>query len=201
MSEQALFSPKPQPTLEMQEEFTLLMSLQLDGLLDGDEQQQFDSYLEHYPLFARQWREWQRLHHQMVATPHVEPPPDFVERVGLCLLQSERRRRLWQGLLFGALIVFLWSGLAATVVVLSAFLLFSQGARLNDLIYLLAYLSATVGHWFTVLWESLGAIAASPQAVVMVLIYVTVATLLLSLWVRFLRRTTDSPAAAPVVAS
>jgi hypothetical protein len=201
MSKQALFSSTPQPTLEMQEEFTLLMSLQLDGLLDGDEQQRFDSYLEHYPLFARQWREWQRLHHHMVATPHVEPPPDFVERIGLCLLQSERRRRLWQGLLFGGLIVLLWGGLVATVGGLGAFLLFSQGSRLNDLIYLLAYLSATIEHWFTMLWESLGAIAASPQAVAMVLIYVTLATLLLSLWVRFLRRTTDSPVADPVVAS
>lgn len=201
MSEQALFPPTPQPTLEMQEEFTLLMSLQLDGLLDSNEQQQFDSYLEHYPFFARQWQEWQRLHQRMIATPHVEPPPDFVERVGLCLLQGERRRRLWQGILFGGLVVLLWGGLAATLVGLGAFLLFSSGSRLSDLIYLLAYLSSTVGHWFTMLWDSLGAIVASPQAVVMLLLYITVATVLLSLWVRFLRRTTASPSADPVAAS
>ncbi|RIK34669.1 MAG: hypothetical protein DCC55_32715 [Chloroflexi bacterium] len=201
MSEQARFSPSPQPTPEMQEEFTLLMSLRLDNLLDSSEQQQFDSYVERYPLLARQWQEWQRLHQQIAATPHAEPPPGFVDRVELCLVQFERRRRLWQGILFGGLVVLLWSGLVATIVGLGAFLLLSQGVQLNDLIYLLAYLSSTVGHWFAMLRDSLGAIAASPQTMVMLLLYVTLATILLSLWVRFLRRTTTGQGDNSVAAS
>ena len=98
------------PTPEQEEEFMLLMSLSLDNLADAGEAAQFEDYLTRYPTFATQWQGWQRLHQQFVAIPHAEPPVGFVDRFEVRLIQQERRRRLWLGVLIGSLTFLLWAG-------------------------------------------------------------------------------------------
>jgi hypothetical protein len=200
MDEQLSQAPEPlQPTLEMREEFTLLMSLALDGLLDASEQQRFDAYLTRYAAFAEQWRDWQHLHQQMIAAPHVEPQADFVGKVGLCLLQQGRRRRLWQGALLAFLLATLWIGLVATVLGLGAFFLLNQGNWLSSLIQSLAQLSSSTAISVATLRTSLAQWLGSPQVVALCLGYLTLDILLLSGWFRFLRQTTADPEPVSVV--
>jgi hypothetical protein len=182
----------PQPSPALQDEFTLLMSLQLDGLLDEAEVGQFEEYVQRYPIFARQWREWQHLHGQLVAEPHVLPPVDFVSKVEQSLVQQSRRRQLWQGMALGLLIVVLWGGLFATVAGLGALILVNDGGWLNDMIHQLAFLSSTLGYWLGTGRTMLDTLLGSPQALLICSLYITVAAILLSLWIRFLRRTTEA---------
>jgi hypothetical protein len=191
MTDETILSPLPtQPTPEMQEDFALLMSLSLDELMDANEQQRFECYLARYILFARQWRCWQQLHHQMTVAPHIEPPPDFVATVAVRLLQKGRRQRLWQGMLFALVLVVVWLGLALTVAGLAALLLFNQANWLNSLIQNLAYFSSTLSAWFASLRVQASNLVTSPQATALCLLYIILAALLLSVWVRFLRQTT-----------
>jgi hypothetical protein len=204
MSDEKIFQAtgqgsSPQPTAALQDEFTLLMSLRLDNLLDETELAQFDTYVQSYPLFARQWRDWQRLHQQFEAAPHVAPPRDLVNRVEVGLVQQARRRRLWQGLALGATIMLLWGGLLATVAGLGTMLLFNEGGWLNDLIHQLAFISVTTGRWVATGRATINTLVASPQAAVLGLCYVTLAVVLLSLWVRFLRRTTSAETVSVVL--
>lgn len=179
-----------QPTAAMQEEFTLLMSLRLDGLLAPDELAKFEDYLRRYPSFARQWREWQQIHARMANAPHMEPPSLFVNQVELRLMQMERRRHLLHGLLLGAFLALLWGALSATVVGLGAFLFVNQGHWLSDVIHNLAFLSSTLTHWSATLRNVWDTLTSSPQMTAVALAYVTFSVVMLSWWVRFLRKTT-----------
>jgi hypothetical protein len=185
-------SMSPQPSPELQDEFTLLMSLHLDGLLDEAEISQFEAYMQRYPRLARQWREWQHLHERLVAEPHVLPPVDFVSKVEQSLVQQGRRRQLWQGMALGILILVLWGGLFATVAGLGALMLVNDGGWLNDMIHQLAFLSSTLGYWLRTGRTLISTLVDLPQAFLICSLYITVAVILLSLWIRFLRRTTAS---------
>jgi hypothetical protein len=180
----------PQPTQEIIEEFSLLMSLCLDDLLDVAERQRFEAYLARYSVLAHRWRDWQHLHHKLWAAPHVEPPVDFVCRVETRLLHQDRRRHLWQGALFALCLVGVWVGLILLAAGLGAYLLFNQSDWLTDVIHNLAYFSSTVANWLNSLRSGTYTLAASPQAIALCLGYVALATILLSAWFRFLRQTT-----------
>lgn len=180
-----------QPTPAMQEEFTLLMSLRLDGLLDQEALDRFDDYVQRYPAFARQWREWQQIHARMTNAPHEEPPTEFVSRVELRIVHAERRLRLLHGVLLGMVLALLWGALSATVVGLGAFLFVNQGHWLSDVIHNLAFVSSTLAHWSAALGNMWSAIFSSPQMTAVALAYVALAAVMLSWWVRFLRKSID----------
>ena len=64
MSELQIFQNPPTPPAappEVLEEFALLMSLALDGLLDADEQARFAALLDRYPELAEEWDTWRAL--------------------------------------------------------------------------------------------------------------------------------------------
>jgi hypothetical protein len=201
MSEQIFAMPQmnPQPTPEVQEEFLLLLSLRLDNLLDSAEEKQFQEMIHFYPACALAWGHWRRLHQQLVAEPAVEPPANFVQNVESCLLQQDRRGRLWQGLLIGLFVVLLWGGLLATTVGLGAYMVFNQSNLLGDLIRNLAIFSSTVSQWLTTLRTALDAFVATPQATALAICYLALAAVMLSFWIRFLRRTVAEPEAVSAV--
>ena len=53
LTQRAGMTPPP----HVQEEFSLLMSMALDELLDSSEHAEFDSYLATYPTLAREWQD------------------------------------------------------------------------------------------------------------------------------------------------
>jgi hypothetical protein len=130
------------------------------------------------------------MHQEFVTASPMEPPVNFDERVEVALLQQDRRRQLWRGVLFGALVLLLWGGVAGMGVALGAYLLLNQGSWVGALIHNLAFSLSAMNQWFSTVRNALNAFVNTPQAVGVSLCYIALAAVALSLWVRFLRRTT-----------
>lgn len=176
------------PTPEQEEEFMLLMSLSLDNLLDEEEAARFETYVTAYPTLAIRWQSWQRLHQGFVAMPPVEPPAGFVERFETRLLQQERRRRLWFGIVIGGVTLLLWTGVIVGLFSMGAYLFVNQGSWLGALIQNLTYAWVALGQWLKTGWETVGIFAATPQAKAVGVGYLFMAAALLGGWLTFLRR-------------
>ena len=175
----------PPPAVE---EFTWLMSLALDDLLDGEDRQRFDDFLVRYPTLADTWTDWQTLDRRLMAVPSLEPAAGFTQRFEQRLGQKERRQR-W--LLAGALGVAL---VLASVAVLSgalgvgALVLLTQGPWIGEQIHNLAFVSVTASNWFGSLAGATGALVNTSQARWIGLMYLFSALLAIVVWAQFLRR-------------
>ncbi|MEZ4734731.1 MAG: hypothetical protein R3E79_47170 [Caldilineaceae bacterium] len=176
------------PTPEQEEEFMLLMSLSLDDLTDEAEAARFEDYLAMYPVFAIQWQNWQRLHHQFVAIPHAEPPADFVERFEVRLLQQERRKRLWLGMAIGSVTLLLWVGVMVGLFSMGAYLFVNQGTWLSDLVQNVTYVWVSLGQWVQTTWATFATFAGTTQGKAIGIGYLLMATMLLGGWLTLLRR-------------
>ena len=73
MPDPQMSGAQPQPPQAVQEEFTWMMSLALDGLLDEVERAQFEEYQTQYPALAALWGEWQGLDRKLGLMPHAAP--------------------------------------------------------------------------------------------------------------------------------
>jgi hypothetical protein len=177
---------------EAQADFSLLMSLALDELLDEEDTQRFHGYLSHHTGCAYQWRQWQQLDRLLEAAPHMEPPSDFAQRVAWRLAQQERKRQLWWATAVGLLFVLLCIGAVSGMVALGLYLVLNQPHWLGGLIHTLAYSGATVQHWLATAGLTLNTLLSSPEVLGLGAAYLLVAVVLIAYWVRFLRRTTRS---------
>jgi len=183
--------PNDQPTVAVQEEFGVLMSLALDGLLDDSEQDRFQAHLDQYPSLARQWRSWQLLDRQLTLMPAVEPKLGFLHRFETRLEQQERQRFVWRNLLIATFIILIWGGLFVGTVGLGAYVLLYQSEWLGAFVHTVAFYFDTVTRWFATLRAAFISLIATPQAVGFGLAYLCAAIALLILWVRFLRQSTQ----------
>jgi hypothetical protein len=193
MSEQVIFTQEAapnQPSPEELEEFMLLMSLRLDDLLDDDDEHRFQDCMRRYAMCARHWQSWQQMHQELVFASPVEPPVNFVARVEVALVQQDRRRQLWKGVFFGALVLLLWGGVMGMGIAIGAYLLFNQGSWVGTLIHNLAFYLSALNQWLSTVRNALNAFLNTPQALGITLCYLALAAVALSLWVRFLRHTT-----------
>ena len=181
---------KSMPPQQVQEEFSMLMSLALDGLLDEEEQATFDIYLSSYPLLAREWQDWQMLDAQLQETPSAAPPADFLLNFDVRLLQQERRRRLWLGFAFGAVTISLWLTVMIGLASLGAYVLLSQPACLTQFVHSLAYVYASVTNGVANIGATTGAILGTNEARTFGLVYLFVSASMVGTWILFLRRST-----------
>ncbi|MEZ4674499.1 MAG: hypothetical protein R2932_09665 [Caldilineaceae bacterium] len=179
------------PTEVEQEEFLLLMSLSLDGLLDEDEAATFEQYVTAYGSFAAQWQEWQSMHRQICAIPHAMPAPNFVDRFEIHLTQQERRQRLWQGLWIGLVTMVLWIGATAGILSIGTYLFVNQSTIIGDVVQNVIYFWAALASWFYSLGTSFNAFAATPQAMGLGVGYLALTMGLLAGWFMLLRRSTQ----------
>lgn len=186
-----------QPNAAEQDDFSVLMSLSLDELLDEEERNRFERYLADYATLAAEWQAWQSMHRQLVTIPHAIPAPGFVERFELQLLQQERRRRLRQGIWIGALSLLLWVGVVVSVVGVGSYLFVNQSVWLSETIQNVIFWWATAAHWLQSLIAALAIFAGTPQGKSIGVAYVMLAFGMLGAWSYFLRRATqlvESPA-------
>lgn len=175
-----------------------LLSLALDGQLDEAEAAELERLLASDPALQAEWQTWQTLDEAFRHAPFVAPPVDFVANFETRLVQMERRKRLWAGTIIGLAALMLWGSGIAGLVALSALMVNRQGAWLNDVLHGLALwwlnLTTTIG----VLWTTVLAVLATPQAQAAVVSYGLAVALVLALWLGFLRRSIRSSATAPV---
>ncbi len=81
------------------EQFTALMSLALDGWLDGDDRQRLDQHLATCPTCRAEWQAMQQVSALFEASPMVGPPLGFAVRLERRLAEKKKQRRQ----LFGGL--------------------------------------------------------------------------------------------------
>jgi len=177
------------------EEYIWMMSLALDGLLDEADRERFAAYQAQDPALTALWNEWQGLDRELGELPHAEPLPGFVARFEGRLAQQEaqQQRRVLAFSLMSVLLVALLA--VAGGVWGITWLTSTQAPWLGEQIRNLVLLSATAGTWFGALIDTLGALANTPQAQAMGMMYVVVAMILIFGWVQLLRRSARLPGA------
>ena len=174
----------------MQEEFTLFMSLSLDGLLGEADEQRFQDYLAAYTAFARQWQSWQRLDQQLSAAPHAEPTQGFAQRFTARLDRRTQRQRRWRTTLYSVGGIVLWVGLLAGSLAMGAYVLNLQASAMGNTVHYIAWLANFVTRWWATLEHVFYVSLAAPQARYVGLGYVMAAAVMLTAWMQFLRHTT-----------
>jgi anti-sigma factor RsiW len=187
--------PQDQPPVQMDgvpsdvlESFYWKMSLALDGLLDAPERAEFDACLGQYPPLAALWLDWQMLHEDIDELPHAEAAPGFVLRFEARLAQheTEQQRRVMAFSIVSVLLVALLA--VAGVIGGVTYLTSMQGPWLGAQLHNLVVLSAMSGAWFGALLDTLDALAGSPQAQALGMMYMLVALVMIFGWVQLLRR-------------
>ncbi len=176
---------------ESEEDFFLLMSLALDGLLDDVEEARFAHYLTSDRALAAEWQAWQTMHHQLNAAPHLMPTANFVDRFEANLVQQERRRLLWQGIWIAVITLLLWIGATAGILSVGTYLFVNQSTLLADGIKQIIYFWAAIATWTDSLATAFNAFAATPQAVGLGIGYLLLTMGLLAGWFNYLRRSTQ----------
>lgn len=96
-------------------EFTMLMSLVLDGEATGDEGARLREHLRSCDMCALTWQRWQELERRFALAPSLPAPVNFAARVAVRLdaRQAEQGRRRW----FMLGLALAWSVAMVTVVV------------------------------------------------------------------------------------
>ncbi len=80
------------------EDMSELMSLALDGLLDGKSQERLDAHLAAYPECRQEWEALQRVSSLLASSTSKGPPLGFSARVERRLMtESRNRRRVFRG--------------------------------------------------------------------------------------------------------
>jgi anti-sigma factor RsiW len=170
------------------EEFYWMMSLALDGLLDEIDRVQFETYLALYPALTTLWLEWQQLHSQLDALPCAEPEPGFVRRFEQRLAEQEalqQQRVLTWSIVAAVIVAF---GAMFAMIGVGAYIAAAHGAWLGEQLHNFVYASVAVDNFFAAAVESLGALASTPQAQGLGMMYVIVAMIMIFGWVQLLRR-------------
>lgn len=91
----------------MHAEYTLMMSLTLDGEVTAAETHRLREHLRMCDECAAIWERWQAMHRRFVAAPSVAPPADLVEKVAARLEAHELRRRRVRWISSGLLVSWL----------------------------------------------------------------------------------------------
>jgi anti-sigma factor RsiW len=178
------------------EEFYWMMSLALDGLLDEADQVQFEAYQAQHPALAVLWVEWQQVHSHLDELPHAEPAPGFVERFEVRLAQQgalQQRRVLTFSLVAAVLVA---CGAIAATVGTGVYILAAHGSWLGEQLHNLVYTSVAADAWLDAVVDSLAALASTPQAQAVGMMYVVVAIIMVFGWVQLLRRSARMSSAA-----
>jgi anti-sigma factor RsiW len=188
-----------EPTPEIADDFTWLMSLALDEMLDGPERTRFNAYVADYPALASEWADWQLVDGALDAMPHMLPAPGFVARFETRLAHAEAQQQ--QRVMTFAFVVV---GLALACFVAGAlgtgaFVVSTQGPWLGEQIRNLVYAANIVDNWFGAFADTLSSLVSSPQARALGFVYLAMVALVVGGWMQLLQRSTHLAEAAVVI--
>jgi len=179
-----------EPAPAMIEEFTMLMSLALDDMLDGAARARFDALVQRFPALAEMWADWQAIDQRLGAMPHAEPAAGFGLRFEQ-RLASHAQRQQQRVVTVSLIAVLLTAGLGVLgMMSTGAYVLATQGPWLGEQLRNWVYLSVAVTAWFSALTNTLGALANSPQAQTLGIVYVLAVAVMIVGSLQVLRRST-----------
>jgi anti-sigma factor RsiW len=171
-------------------EYGMLMSLALDNMLEGHEEEELNVHLSTCAACNRQWQIWQSINRQFQMAPIALPPVNFVQRVEAQLARGQKQPDVRVGLLLAVLTLIIWGiGLAGVGIVLG-FLIYNQIGAFSETLHWLAYAWTTL----TIVGGSIGRMVVSlsenPSALGALVCYVALAVVSLLAWSRLLQRST-----------
>lgn len=125
--------PSTLPPPALHEDYSLLMSLALDGLLDDNDRAQLDAHLAACPACHATWLKWQHIGQIMTVEPFAGPRQNLALGVDRALRRAEMlKERLLAALLVGGgTLAVLVMGLLSVVLFTGVRLLLSTEARLQ----------------------------------------------------------------------
>jgi anti-sigma factor RsiW len=195
MSENELISgTMVQP--DAHDEAYVLMSLALDGLLDGEDDARLQALLKDDAALAETWQQWQKLDTLFGDVARAVPAEGFVARFEKHLDERERREVVQRRLLIGATATLAWIITLAVLAVLSWQLVVNQTQWMNDFVRELVYYPSAVTIWWRAVLSSFSATVSEPQSLALATAYAASAMVLLYVWLRLLRRTTREEVAS-----
>jgi hypothetical protein len=167
-----------------------IMSLALDGMLEPDEHQWFETHLSACEVCTGEWLKWRRISNALQAEAFVAPAPGFMLRVDQSIRSDEtRRERLWGGVVLVGGTLAIW-----TLLLMGLALVLGVGTTLfpEMRLGLLEYFGFS-GQALALIWRNLGTLrdgllALLPGPAMMVAVAVVLAVLTL-IWLRLARST------------
>lgn len=140
----------------MHQEYTMLMSLVLDGEATSAEMRRLQEHLRSCADCAATYGRWQALHGRLAAAPSVEPPSSLAIGVMARIEEGElaRRRARWvgSGLCVG------WAGVATVGLLLAGGLVLWGAAHPQDV--------GAIASWFSQLLSGLSWLVRGVSAIV-----------------------------------
>lgn len=133
-------------------DYSALMSLALDGMLDANEAGQLEQHLHACPACQASWTRWQRIAHVLTVEPFAGPPQGFALRLDQTLQRHEQRHeRVLAGLvLAGGTATVLALLLLSTAVTSALWMAVSPDSRL-----LLVETLGFAGQFVTLVFQNL----------------------------------------------
>lgn len=183
-------------------EFDWLMSLALDEQLNEDERARLDALTAEHEDMALAWKAWQWIDSEFSATPSLTPPSGFAQRFEARLAEQEQQRQQRVLLLSAALAIMALFVVFFSTAGVGAFVLLTQGHWIGEQIRLLTLTYTSANLWVTSSVEAAAAVAQTPQAQVVGVLYALAMVSMVAAWVQLLRRSArlDDDAAAHLTA-
>lgn len=172
-------------------EYLMLISLELDGMLDSDEKKRLDGHLEQCSACRAQWQLWQALDNRLRETPMPVPAPGFAQSVAQRLALQERRRNLQIGVILTVFTVVVWSLGLVGVCALAGTLIYTNLERLTETGLFLSEVWAVAGVVGQSLWEVLVELTATSTALGVASTYLVIVIAALAVWCVIIQRTTQ----------
>lgn len=171
-------------------DYLMLISLDLDGMLDAEDKGQLDRHLELCSQCRVQWLLWQVIDQKLRAEPVPEPAPGFsqmvVERIG----RQERLRNIQIGLLLTVLTVLVWSLGLVGVGVMAGALVYANLGRVAATGQFLSEVWAVAGVVGLSLWEVIIEATTTTTTLGIASAYLVIAVVALAMWCIVIQRTT-----------
>lgn len=178
---------QPGPTA-IHDEYLMLVSLALDGMIEAGEQRRLDSHLQHCNDCRVRWQLWHLLDQKLQAEPAPQPAPGFSQRVVEELIRQDRRRNLQIGILLTVLTVCAWALALVGTGVLAAALVYTNLGSFAAAGSFLAEALAVTGVVCHSLWDVATELTAAPTALGAATVYLVIATVALGAWCLIIQR-------------
>ncbi len=172
-------------------EYLMLISLELDGMLDADEKWRLDGHLERCSACRAQWQLWRALDNRLRETPMPVPAPGFADSVAQRLALQERRRNLQIGVILTVFTVVVWSLGLVGVCALAGTLIYTNLERLTETGLFLSEAWAVAGVVGQSLWDVIVELTATSTALGVASTYLVVVIAALAVWCVIIQRTTQ----------
>ncbi len=191
MTERTVEKPSPPVANGDHSEYLMLVSLELDGMLNAEEKGQLDRHLDLCSLCSGQRQLWQAIDRRLAETPVPEPAPGFSRIVMDRIERQERLRNLRIGVLLAVLTVLVWSLALAGVCMLASALVYANLDHFAATAQLLSETRAVAEVVGQSLWGVVIESTTTTTTVGIASAYLVVVVAALAGWCIFIQRTTQ----------